>query len=101
MPIWRLEPCDLRDANWEASSHRGPVIVRAPSETAAREMAERAFGVKTRFTPGKGLHVPPWRRPHLVHARIIESATYPAEGATEILEPSYDLVLSQRERQRR
>lgn len=99
MPIWRLEPCDPQDSSWEASSHRGPVVVRAPSETIARETAERAFGVKTRFASGKGMHVPPWRRPQLVHARIIESEIYPAEGPVEVLEPSFQQDLSRHERE--
>jgi hypothetical protein len=89
MPIWRLTPIDLRDPNWEASSHRGLVVVRAPSEGSAREAAEEAFGVPTRFPPGKGMRVPPWTRPELVHAEIIDSPLYAAEGPTEVLEPSF------------
>jgi len=99
MPIWRLEPCDLQDPNWEASSHRGPVVVRAPSEDTAREAAEKAFGVKTRFATGRGGHAPPWRRPQLVHARIIESAIYAADGPVEVLEPSFQQDLPRHERQ--
>lgn len=94
MPIWRLEPCDPQDANWEGSSHRGPVVVRAPSEAIARETAERAFGVKSGFPLGKGMHAPPWRRPQLVRARLIESPIYPAEGPVEVLEPSFQQDLS-------
>jgi hypothetical protein len=100
MPIWRLEPCDLNDPNWEASSHRGPVLVRASSEGSAREAAEKAFGVKTRFVPGKGTHVPPWRRPEFVDAQIIDNALYTEEGPDEILEPSLARDLSHHERRR-
>ena len=100
MPIWRLEPRNLDDPNWEASSHRGPVLVRASSEASARETAEKAFGVKTRFVPGKGTHVPPWRRPQLVDAEIIENAVYTDEGPDEILEPSFARDLSDHERRR-
>jgi hypothetical protein len=90
MPVWRLIPIDLDDPNWEASSHRGLVIVRAPSEASAREAAEAAFGVPTRFRPGKGLRVPPWKRSELVKAEIIDNPVYPVEGPTEILEPFFD-----------
>lgn len=90
MPVWRLIPIDLNDPNWEASSHRGLVIIRAPSEATARESAEKAFGVPTRFRPGKGMRVPPWMRAELVRAEIIDKRVYPAEGPTEILEPSFD-----------
>jgi hypothetical protein len=89
MPIWLLEPHDLNDPNWEASSHHGPVIVRAPSEAAARQIAEEAFGVKTRFAPGKGQHLPPWQRAELVGAKIIEDTIYSEEGPDEVLEPSF------------
>ena len=62
MPLWKLQPLDLSDPNWEASSHRGLVIVRAPDEDSARDEARRAFGVKTRFSPGAGVTAPPWKR---------------------------------------
>ena len=89
MPICRLTPIDLEDPNWEASSHRGWVVVRAPSEASAREAAEEAFGVPTRFSPGKAMRVPPWMRSELVHAEVIDSPIYSAEGTTEVLEPSF------------
>ena len=97
MPIWRLEPCDPQDPNWEASSHRGAVVVRAPDETIARKTAEKAFGVKTRFPLGKGVHAPPWCRPQLVRAQIIENAAYPAAGPVEILEPTFQQDLLRHE----
>jgi hypothetical protein len=100
MPIWRLEPRDLTDPNWAASSHRETAIVRASSEAGARETAEKAFGVKTRFVPGKGTHVPPWRRSELVDAKIIENTVYTEEGPDEILEPSFARDLSHQERRR-
>ena len=43
MPVWRLTPLDLVDPSWEASSHRAMAIVRAPTETLAREEAQKAF----------------------------------------------------------
>jgi hypothetical protein len=89
MLIWRLTPIDLEDPNWEASSHRGLIIVRAPNEASARKAAEEAFGVQTRFPAGKGMRVPPWTRSELVHAEIIDSPIYSAEGTTEVLEPSF------------
>ena len=87
MPIWELTPVDPLDSNWEASSHQGRVVVRALSEEAARDQAERAFGVKTRFPPGGGVKAPPWKRPALVRAEIIQDARYDEKGPTEILFP--------------
>ena len=91
LPVWRLVPIDLEARNWEASSHRGLVIVRAPSEASAREAAEEAFGIPTRFfPPGKGLRVPPWLRSEIVRAEIIDNPVYPVEDPTEVLEPFFD-----------
>jgi len=89
LPVWRLIPIDLEDRNWEASSHRGLAIVRAPSEASARETAEEAFGIPIRFPPGKGSRVPPWLRSEIVRAEIIENPVYPVEGPTEVLEPFF------------
>jgi hypothetical protein len=91
MPLWKLVPLDLSDPNWEASSHRGPLIVRAPDGQAARDEAQRVFGVKTRFRPGAGVRTPPWERASLVAAERIRDERYQEEGPTEVLEPSFTL----------
>lgn len=87
MPVWELTPVDLLDPDWEASSHQGRVVVRAPHEKDARDEAEKAFGVKTRFEPGGGIKAPPWKRPALVKASIMHDELYDEEGPTEILFP--------------
>ncbi len=87
MPLWELVPLGPENGDWEASSYHGRVVVRASSEDAAREEAEKAFGVKTRFQPGTGVKAPPWKRPALVKAVIIEDARYEEEGPTEVLFP--------------
>ena len=88
MPIWRLTPLDLHDPNWQASSHRSVAVVRARDETQARATAAKAFDVKTRFAPRKGLSAPPWKRAALVKAEPIEDSRYEAEGPAAVLEPS-------------
>lgn len=88
MPVWRLTPLDLVDPCWEASSHRAMAIVRAPTETLAREEAQKAFGVKTGFAPGGGMKAPPWKRVSLVKAERITDPRYEPEGPAEVLEPS-------------
>ena len=87
MSLWQLQPVDITSASWEASSYRGKVIVRARDEAAAREMAERAFGVKTRFPPGRGLTAPPWKRADLVTAEVVDIPLYSPKGPWEILYP--------------
>jgi hypothetical protein len=89
MPIWRLTPLDLLDPNWEASSHRGIAIVRAPDEADARITAAKAFDAKTRFRPGEGQRFPPWKRPTLVKVERIEDPRYEAEGPPAVLDPPF------------
>jgi hypothetical protein len=89
MPVWRLVPIDLTDPAWEGSSRRGLAVVRAKTEERARSVAEEAFGVKTRFPPRGGLHVPSWTHSTLVRAEIIDDARYSPEGAETVLEPSF------------
>lgn len=88
MPLWSLTPVDPDDRAWQASTYRGRVIVRAKDEPSAREAAQHAFAVKTRFRPGAGVTPPPWKRPALVKAEICTDARYPAEGPTEVLYPA-------------
>ncbi len=89
MPLWKLTPIDPLDPNWEASSHRGTAIVRAPNEAAARAAAAAAFDVPTRFPPGAGTRTPPWTRASLVAATKIIDQRYPADGPTEVLDPAF------------
>ena len=88
MPLWQLKPVDLTDPNWDASAYRGIAIVRAGNEGLARKAAQDAFGVKTGFRPHGRVTAPPWKRPGLVTAEIVEDARYDPEGPTEILYPS-------------
>jgi hypothetical protein len=89
MRIWRLFPVDPSDPNWQASAHRGVAIVRAETEEEARELAQHAFGVKTRFSPGSGIIAPPWKRAEHVTAEIIADSPYDREGPPEVLQPSF------------
>lgn len=89
MRLWKLTPIDLLDQNWEASSHRGPAIVRAPDEAAARAAAAEAFDVTTRFPPGAGLRVPPWTRASLVKAEEITDRRFDLRGPVQILDPAF------------
>jgi hypothetical protein len=89
MPLWKLTPLDLLDPNWEASSHRGIAIVRARSEADARAVAAKAFDTQTRFTPGAGPRIPPWKRAAMVRAQRIDDKRYEPEGPSAVLEPSF------------
>lgn len=89
MPIWKLTPLDLRDPNWEASSHQAFAIVRARSEAVARATAARAFDVKTGFRPGKGQIISPWMRPALVKTEAVDDERYDDKGPAAVLQPPF------------
>jgi hypothetical protein len=93
MFIWRLTPISTDDPMWQASSHRGPVIVRAPDEVSARAVAQRRFGVPTRFPPGTGVAGAPWKRANLVATELVERSNHDTAGPAEVLEPSFDTDL--------
>jgi hypothetical protein len=87
--LFKLLPIDLSNSCWEASSHRGSAVVRARDEAAARKVAERAFGVKTRFPPGHGTLPPPWLRPELVRVEEIDDPRWSSDGPDEVLDPTF------------
>ena len=89
MPIWSLIPLDLDDPDWEASSHRGQVIVRAANERQARTVAAEAFDVKTGFRPGQGMRFPPWTRAAVVRAERVDDPRFEPEGPAGVLEPTF------------
>jgi hypothetical protein len=100
MPLWKLHPVDLEDLSWKASSHRGLVIVRARDEQHAREVAQKAFGVKAGFPLEGGIIVPPWLRPDRVTAEILKDPRFEAEGPEAVLVPSFDKNLTPQPRKR-
>jgi hypothetical protein len=86
-------PIDLLDPNWETSSHRGAVVVRARDEASAREIAAKAFTVKTGFPAGHGTKVPPWTRPELVKVERLDDSKWQNYVGDGVLDPSFDLDL--------
>jgi hypothetical protein len=94
MLIWKLVPLDLDDPSWQGSSHRGPVVVRAPDEERARGEAQRIFGVPTRFPPGAAYSRAVWKRRELVNAEIVSSGRFDPAGPVAVLEPSFETDLA-------
>ncbi len=91
MPIWQLDPIDSTDQNWRASTYSGRVIVRAPVEKRARQIATLAFGIATERIPGTDPLFPPWKHGDLVECQKIEAGPHQEEGPEAILEPAqYD-----------
>ena len=98
MHIWKLTPVAVDDPAWAGSSHRGPVLVRAPDEARARNEAQKAFGVPTRFPPGTGFAVAVCRRHEFVQAEVTQASQHGPEGPIGVLEPAFDRDLAARPR---
>lgn len=60
--VWRLAPVDLSSENWNASTHKGEMIVRAPTERRAREMATAACAIAHGRLPSGRTALNPWNR---------------------------------------
>jgi hypothetical protein len=93
MLIWKLTPVSTDDPTWQASAHKGPLIIRAPDEESAREVAQKRFGLPTRFPPGTGVTATPWKRTNLAVAKIVEHSRHQTNGPLEVLEPSFETDL--------
>ena len=91
MPIWKLDPIDLTDRNWAASRRKDSVIIRAPTEERARQIAQSAFAIGVSHTPGTELPVSPWKSPNLVTCQPDTSTEHGEDGPDAILDPAnYD-----------
>lgn len=87
--IWRLSPKDPNHANWEASTYKAPVLVRAPSERIARWRAKIAFSIATQRKPGCDIPICPWCFEDFVSAERLNADAGVIDGPTEILEPKH------------
>ena len=91
MSIWQLDPINLSDHNWRASTYTGPVTIRAPDEQRAREIASYAFGIAAEHDPELAVPIIPWGYGHLVKCERTEAGTHLEDGEDAIVDPSeYD-----------
>lgn len=88
MALWKLTPLNAADPNWEASTYREEVVVRASDGRVARLLAARAFGIATRHRPGEAIKIVPWDYSGLVSSEQVgPTDEYPEEGAQGIVFP--------------
>ncbi len=91
MPNWQLDPIDPKSNNWRASTYSGRVIIRAPNEQRAHEIANRAFGIVAVYLSGTDTPLLPWVHSEIVECRKVALGSYEEVGPDEILYPSeYD-----------
>lgn len=87
MNIWKLNPQNIEDTSWEASTHRSIVIVRAETEKAARMLTANKFAIATSPKLGEQVRTSPWRQQSLVSAVCINDSEYSKDGEARVLEP--------------
>ena len=83
MPIFRLQPIELRNPRWNATSWRHSAIVRAANVDRARAVAQRAFSFGTPTSQS----IPPWTDERLVDCFRFDGSGYPEDGPDEVLDP--------------
>ncbi len=93
MKIFRLHPKEnkMDDVNWQASTSKKPMVVRAVDENRARRIAALVCGIAVeRGNPSQITPVNPWSKVmQLGDCVELEQYSYPLEGEEEILEPEY------------
>jgi len=89
MQLWKLEPIDLTDSNWEASTYKGEVIVRAEDLHGAQLLAARAYGIATKHILGETVKIIPWDYFGLVRTSQIQATDdYAEDGDQGIVYPT-------------
>jgi hypothetical protein len=88
MKLWILKVLDQKSADWEASTHKGEVIVRAVSENSARNEASKEFFIATKHVKGETVKANPWSQSELVSCNEYSGCEYQVEGQSGVLIPS-------------
>lgn len=87
--VWKLIPVDSTSRNWDASTYRGELIVRADSERRAREIATLTLSIATSRKLGEPLATNPWNRiVGEVKCERILDAEFSEDGPEAILYPA-------------
>jgi len=87
MSIWKLTPLLPEAPNWEASTFRGEVIVRANDERQARDLANAAFVIAVDVKPGHKTTLHPWTDSNIVSCVLIRNSEHSEQGPPAVLSP--------------
>ena len=88
MQLWKLEPIDLANRNWAASTYKNKVIVRAEDLSKAQDLAAKAYGTTPRPRLGETTIINPWNNPGLVRTVQVQATDdYTEDGDQEIVYP--------------
>ena len=86
--LFRLEPQNVNSPDWEGSTYRDVVIVRASIEEEARACAATAFEY-VRDGQSDDQSVSPWKQPELATCAPVEDPSFEAEGPTMVISPAF------------
>ena len=92
MKIWKLAPTDVESDQWQYSTHKDVVIVRAKNEVQARTLANRAFAMPREHIPGAETRYMIWRLPKLVTCETVDDWDGKMDGPAEVLSPHVDHI---------
>lgn len=87
MMIFKLTPTDVDSDDWNGSTYKGEVIVRAEDEQQARTLANMHFGLVRKQVRGADTPMAPWRLPELVTSETVDDWEGETDGKVAILYP--------------
>jgi len=87
MPIWKLTPLPKEPSDWDLSTYRGEVLIRATEESMAREIATCAFAIAAQVKEDRSTRSNPWTNSGLVSCDVVSGSGLATEGPSEVLSP--------------
>ncbi len=87
MKIWKLSVLNEESQDWNASTYKGEVFVRAESEQDARMQATLVFAIATKRKLFETTAVNPWSQGSLVSCGPVEDERYEVKGNAGVLSP--------------
>ncbi len=89
MQLWKLQPINVANRNWAASTYKNEIIVRAEDLSKAQDLAAKAYGTMPRSRPGDTTIINPWDNPGLVRTIQVQATDdYTEDGDQEIIYPA-------------
>ena len=89
MALWKLEPIGHDNPNWQLSTYKGTLIVRAGTAGEARQIASKALRNSAGKKPTDGkILINPWGYDTLTTCESFKSADRDGGGPDGILNPA-------------
>lgn len=85
MDIWKLTVLDNDSHDWDLSTYKGDLIVRAETEHKARMQATKELGIAAKAKPGHPTRNNPWSQKNVVGCERYSGFEFPKEGDPSVL----------------